>query len=140
MKISEILPYERRSDWQGQLFLNHVPAGFPSPADDLSKTLDLNDLLVRHPDATFFCKAEGDSMILAGIHDGDILIVDRSLTPKHNKVVIAVLNGELTVKRLHKQNGRLILLAENPKYPPIKLKPDMDFQVWGVVTSSIHLL
>lgn len=141
MKILEIIPLERHSNWQGPLFLNHVPAGFPSPADDyLSKALDLNELLVRHPDATFFCKAEGESMIRAGIHDGDILIVDRSLTPKHNKVVVAVLNGELTVKRLHKEKGRLALIAENSKYPPIEVVPDMDFLVWGVVTNVIHPL
>lgn len=118
-----------------------VSAGFPSPADDyIDGKLDLNEYLVKHPAATFFVRAIGESMIGAGIHPGDILIVDRSLEAANNRVIIAVLNGELTVKRFHESGGRLYLLPENDRYEPIALTKDTDFEVWGVVTSVIHPL
>lgn len=119
------------------LFGYTVPAGFPSPADDfIEEYLDLNQLLVQHREATFFARVSGCSMIGAGIYSGDILIVDRSLDPVHGKIVIAVVSGELTVKRLVMHNGRVILRSENPDYPDIPVGDEL--RVWGVVTSVIH--
>lgn len=116
-----------------------VSAGFPSPADDyLEGKLDLNDHLVPHPEATFFVRVSGDSMIKAGIHPNDILIVDRSINPQHGKVIIAVLNGELTVKRLYQKQNQIKLLPENDAYKPIPVSETMDFHIWGVVTNVIH--
>jgi DNA polymerase V len=121
------------------MFLMSVSAGFPSPADDyLESKLDLNDYLVRNPSATFFVRVSGDSMIDAGIYDGDMLLVDRSLTPKDGSVVIAVINGELTVKRLIMQRNKVALHAENKKYDPIEITPEMSFEIWGVVSNVIH--
>lgn len=118
-----------------------VSAGFPSPADDyLEGSLDLNQHLIKHPAATFFVRVAGDSMIDAGIHDGDLLIVDRSLEPADGKVVIAVINGELLVKRVRKVGQRLFLLPENQAYQPIEVREEMDFELWGVVTQVIHSL
>jgi DNA polymerase V len=116
-----------------------VSAGFPSPADDYKeKKLDLNDLLIRQPEATFFAKASGDSMTGAGIFDGDMLIVDRSITAADGKIVIAVVNGELTVKRFKLVGRTAQLHAENPKYSPITLCEGDNVNVWGVVTNVIH--
>ncbi|MBW1645957.1 MAG: translesion error-prone DNA polymerase V autoproteolytic subunit [Deltaproteobacteria bacterium] len=118
-----------------------VSAGFPSPADDyLEGTLDLNQYLIRHPAATFFVRVAGDSMIEAGIHDGDLLLVDRSLEAADGKVVIAVINGELLVKRVRRAGNRLLLLPENPAYEAIEVRQEMDFELWGVVTHVIHAL
>lgn len=102
-----------------------VKAGFPSPADDhIEQRLDLNKHLIKHPAATFFVRASGDSMENALIQNGDILIVDRSVEPIHGKIVIAILNGEFTVKRLWMQAQRLQLLSENDSYPPIFIDKD----------------
>ncbi|QWF71906.1 translesion error-prone DNA polymerase V autoproteolytic subunit [Methylomonas paludis] len=121
------------------LFTGKVAAGFPSPADDyIEKTLDLNDLLVKKPAATFFVRAQGESMLGAGIHPDDILVVDRSLEPVAGKIVICALNGELTVKRLAREQGQWQLKAENPAYADIVLHEDIDMVVWGVVTNVIH--
>ena len=123
------------------IFLGRLPAGFPSPADDyLEGKLDLNRHLIKHPAATFFVRVTGDSMIGAGIHSGDLLVVDRSLEPADKHVVVAVLDGELTVKRLFKQNGVLRLLPENLNYQPIEITPQQAIEIWGVVTSVIHSL
>jgi len=123
------------------LFNCRVSAGFPSPADDyIEQALDLNQLLIQKPAATFFVRAEGDSMIGAGIHNNDILVVDRSLEAVPNKVVICALDGELTVKRLVSKQGRLVLMAENPLYPDIPIHEDIDMTIWGVVTNVIHPL
>ena len=123
------------------LFASPVCAGFPSPADDyVAATLDLNEHLIAHKEATFFVRAKGQSMIGANIHDGDLLVVDRSLNPTHRAVVIAVVDGEFTVKRLHKRAGRIRLLAENPDYAPIDFADGQELQVWGVVTNVIHRL
>ncbi|MCX7679306.1 MAG: translesion error-prone DNA polymerase V autoproteolytic subunit [Spirochaetes bacterium] len=123
------------------LFLAAIPAGFPSPADDyVDRHLDLNELLIRHPAATFFVRVVGDSMIGAGIHSGDILVVDRALPAEHNRVVIAALNGELTVKRLWKKNGKIYLVAENGDFEPIEVTREMQFEIWGVVIHVIHSL
>jgi len=121
------------------LFLQMISAGFPSPADDyIDKCLDLNEYLIKHPSATFFVRVEGDSMINAGIHHGDILIVDRSLEAAHKSIIVAVINGELTVKRMHTINDTLYLLPENDNFETITVREEMDFQVWGVVTHVIH--
>ena len=121
------------------MYLSHVPAGFPSPADDyLGQALDLNDLLIKHPEATFFVRVEGDSMINAGIYHDDILVVDRSIPPSNNKVVIAVVFGELTVKRLLRKQDKIFLIAENPSYEPIEVTSEMEMQIWGVATHVVH--
>jgi DNA polymerase V len=121
------------------LFSCSVSAGFPSPADDhMDCKLDLNEHLIKHPSATFFARASGDSMEGAGIYDGDLLIVDRSLDPINGKIVIAVLNGELTVKRYVAQGDEAFLWPENNKYKPIKITQDSEVLIWGVVTNVIH--
>ncbi len=121
------------------LFVARIPAGFPSPADDyVDKGLDLNELLVRHPAATFFVRVSGDSMTGAGIHSGDVLVVDRAETARDRSIVIAALNGELTVKRLVRKSGRLYLFSENPDYAPLEVGGEMEFEVWGVVVHVIH--
>jgi DNA polymerase V len=121
------------------LFVGKVAAGFPSPADDyIDKNLDLNELLVQKPAATFFVKAQGESMLGAGIHNNDILVVDRSIDPIAGKIVVCALNGELTVKRLAYENSRWQLKAENPNYPDIEIYENLDMVIWGVVTNVIH--
>ena len=121
------------------LFLMPVSAGFPSPADDyLEGKLDLNQHLIKHPEATFFVRVTGDSMIDAGIHSGDLLIVDRALEPSHKSVVVAVINGELTVKRLYTRNGKVCLVPDNAQYPSLPIHEAITFEIWGVVTAVIH--
>lgn len=121
------------------LFASKVEAGFPSPADDSHEVaLDLNQYLVQNPAATFFVRVSGDSMIGAGIQSGDLLVVDRSITPTSNKIIIAVVNGDITVKRFIKRGQSVILQSENPQFAPIHILPDMDFSIWGVVTAVIH--
>jgi DNA polymerase V len=116
-----------------------VAAGFPSPADDyLERNLDLNEFLIRHPVATFFVRVDGDSMIGAGIHHGDILIVDRAVEPIDRKIVIAIVDGQLTVKRLRKADGKILLMPENPDYQPIEIPDETELEIWGVVTTVIH--
>jgi DNA polymerase V len=123
------------------LFTGKVAAGFPSPADDyIEKTLDLNELLVKKPAATFFARAQGESMLGAGIHPNDILVVDRSKDPVPGHIVICALNGELTVKRLAKDGERWQLKAENPAYPDMVIHDDLELVIWGVVTHVIHPL
>lgn len=122
-----------------EIFTEHIPAGFPSPAEDfLEKRLDLNDYLINNRSATFLVRVTGNSMEKAGISDGDILVVDRSAEPTDGKVVLCVLNGEFTVKRISKNKDKLFLVPANDQYPPIEVKPEMDFRIWGVVTYSIH--
>ena len=121
------------------LFLDSVSAGFPSPATDyMENKLDLNEYLVKHPAATFIVKASGPSMIEAGISSGDLLIVDRSIVPKNNNIVIASIFGDLTVKKLHKKGSTLFLLSANNQYPSIEIKEEMECFLWGVVTYVIH--
>lgn len=116
-----------------------ISAGFPSPAGDYKEDkLDLNQYLINHPVSTYFIRVSGDSMKDAGILDGDILIVDRSLAPLNHKIIIAELNGELTVKRLKIDNGRTYLVPENENYKPIFVSPDDNFAVWGVVSGTIR--
>lgn len=121
------------------LFESRVAAGFPSPADDhVEASLDLNQHLIKHPTATFFVRVSGESMVNAGINNNDILIVDRSLEPKHGDIVVAALNGELTVKRLQLKGDKVILQPENPEYPIIEVSKDIEFVIFGVVTSVVH--
>ena len=116
-----------------------VPAGFPSPADDfVEMELNIHDYIVKNKDATFCVKVEGTSMTKADIHSGDILIVDRSLQPEHHNIVLAVIDGEFTVKRLAVNDGNLYLSPENDNFTPIKITEEMDFLVWGVITHIIH--
>lgn len=127
------------TEYHQTLFEAVVPAGFPSPAADYEEgTLDLNKYLIKHPAATFFVRVAGDSMIGAGIHCGDLLIVDRSLEPKDKSVVIAAINGELTVKRIRMRKKKIILEPENENYSAQQITEDTEFEVWGVVTSVIH--
>lgn len=129
-QFSHLLPF----------YTSKVSAGFPSPAeDDLAEKFDLNKYLIKHPNATFLVRANGLSMLNAGIHENDILIVDRSLTPTDGKIVIAAVDGLLTVKRLKKnQDGSIILLAENPDYKSIEIREGNEIYIWGVVTNVIH--
>lgn len=118
-----------------------VAAGFPSPADDdLDRDLDLHELLIAHPAATFYVRLVGDSMTGAGLCSGDILVVDRSIEPQHGQIVIAVLDGELTVKRLHRRDGQVQLRPDNPRYPVIDIGGDQELVIWGVVTGSVRKL
>jgi len=138
MRVTEIYGLDQSTKLELPLFSSRVPAGFPSPGDDyIDQTLDLNEL-VKHPSDTFLVKVEGDSMINAGIHDGDILVVDRALEADNNKVVVANLDGELTVKRLSIKDTTVLLMPDNPKYEPIEIRPLSDFRIMGVVTFVIH--
>ena len=121
------------------LFEGSVPAGFPSPADDaMDLDLNLHDHLVRNPNHTFCIKAIGESMKDAGIQSGDVMIVDKSLEPQNRSIVIAVIDGEFTVKRVNVNERELYLMPENSNFSPIKITQDMNFQIWGVVTFIIH--
>lgn len=115
-----------------------VQCGFPSPADDhAQKRLDLNELLVNQPEATFFMRVRGPSMRDAGIDDGDYVVIDRSITPKHGLVVLAVIDGEFTIKRLFRKGGRVKLQAANPTYSDIELRDGQELTIWGVVTWTL---
>ena len=138
--LSELLPltsspiYIRKIDTK-------TPAGFPSPAQDMAvKQIDIGEILVKHPMSTYYMCVKGNSMMEAGIEDGDHLIVDRSLTARHNNVVIAEINGEVTVKRLYRRNGIIRLKAANPTYPDIAPGPGQEWTIWGVVTHVIKNL
>ena len=121
------------------LYGSKIVAGFPSAADDyIEARLDLNEYLVGHKEASFFLRVKGDSMTGANIHDGSLLIVDRAAEPRHRDIVVAVVNGELTVKRLYKRAGVVKLLAANEAYPEILIKPESELTVWGVVKHVVH--
>tara|TARA_B100002052_G_scaffold168725_1_gene153570 strand:- start:642 stop:1079 length:438 start_codon:yes stop_codon:yes gene_type:complete len=121
------------------LYSNPVSAGFPSPAEDhLDSSLDLNEYLIKHPSATFYIYAKGHSMNDVGIYDGDVMIVDRALEAKSKDIIIAVINGEFTVKRIYIKNNSIYLVPENKTFKSILVEDDMDFQIWGVVTHTIH--
>ena len=121
------------------LLNDSVSAGFPSPADDYTEeNIDLNEHLISNPFSTFFLRVKGDSMINAGIKDKDLIIVDKSLIAKPGNIVIAMIDGEFTIKRLSIKNDELYLKAENHNYPNFKLKNHIDVQIWGVVIYSIH--
>ena len=118
-----------------------IPAGFPSPADDYMEVgIDLNEELIQHPSSTFFLRVSGDSMTAAGIHNGDLLVVDRSLHPRPGRIVVAVLDGAFTLKRLMRDQRGLVLEAANPTYPTLELRHCTEVQIWGVAVHVIHPL
>jgi DNA polymerase V len=120
-------------------YQSNVSAGFPSPAEDFMELdLNLQEYLVQHPSATFCVKVTGDSMQNAGIFSGDVMVVDRALEPQNKTIVLAVLDGEFTVKRIHKKGDLLFLNPENDNFKPIEITQEMNFKVWGVVTHIIH--
>ena len=141
MHIDAVYAPDLSTRYKLPVFLGRLPAGFPSPADDyLEGKLDLNRHLIKHPAATFFVRVSGDSMLGAGIHTGDLLVVDRSLEAVDGNVIVAALDGELTVKRLSKRGTAVCLLPENRNYQPIEVQPQQEFEIWGVVTNVIHAL
>jgi len=138
LKVTEIYELDQSTNLELPFFTTRISAGFPSPADDhIDQKLDLNSL-IKHPSDTFLVKVEGDSMINAGIQDGDILVVDKAIEPLNNKIVVANINGELTVKRLKIVGTKVYLLAENPNYKSIEINTILDFTIRGVVTFVIH--
>lgn len=121
------------------LFLCSIPAGFPSPAsEDIEDGLDLNDYLVRHKAASFLFRVQGHSMRDAGIVDGDKVVVDRAIEPQHKQIVIAVVNGEYTIKRLYRKAGRIELHADNPAFKPICFRTESQLEIWGVVVGVVR--
>lgn len=139
MKIIEIFTSAPHMSQSLPLYSSRPAAGFPAPGDDVvERSLDLNDLLISHPDATFFVRVEGDSMEGAGIFSGDVLVVDRSLTPRSGDVVVAAVFGELVVKRFFQVAARSELRSEHPAYEPIVLHEAEDCFLWGVVVGSVR--
>ena len=136
-----LLPADNPDPASIPLYSHRIPAGFPSPADDyIDQRISLDQHLIPHRESTFFVRAVGNSMIDAGIFDGDLLVVDKSIEPVHGHIVIAVIDGELTVKRLVQQNGETILRPANARFKDIVLKEGQELIVWGVVTSTIKTL
>ena len=115
-----------------------ISAGFPSPADDfIELSIDLNKELIKNKDTTFFAKVKGHSMKNAGINDGDLLVIDKSLEPQNNRIAVCQIDGEFTVKRIKIEKDIVWLIAENEDYQPIKVTPENDFMIWGIVINSI---
>ena len=134
----EVFKLDASKKYSSPLVLDCVQAGFPSPADDhIDLKLDLNEHLIDHPAATFFVRAAGDSMTNAGINEGDLLIVDRSKEAKNNDIVVAVLMGEFTLKRIIMKEDKYFLKPENSKYKIFEITDETDFTIWGVVTYTI---
>lgn len=135
----EILPLAEQTPLQSFPLMSHsVRAGFPSPADDyVEKRIDLNEELIQHREATFFLRVRGHSMVGAGIDDGDELIVDRAIKPEHGRIVVAAVDGELTVKRFFQRGGVVKLVAESPEFSDIEFKDGQEMVIWGVVTKVI---
>ena len=118
-----------------------ISAGFPSPADDFKEIrISLDSELVKNKEATFYAKVSGDSMVGAGLDDGDLLVIDRSLNPENGKIAVCVLDGEFTVKRIKKEKSKLYLIPENKKYKPIELKEENELIIWGIVEYVIKKL
>lgn len=133
-KILKIFRPETDSPARIPLVESPVHAGFPSPAEDfLEGSLDLNSLVIKHPEATFFARVEGDSMMGEGIVEGDILVVDKAVEPYDGCLAVAFIDGEFTLKRVRIEPGRIRLVPANPNYPAIEISPDEEFSVWGVV-------
>jgi DNA polymerase V len=141
IKATEIRACAVGAAQRSPLIQDLIQAGFPSPAEGLpTDSLDLNEYLTRNQPGTFLMRVAGESMVLAGIFDGDLLVVDRSAEASSGDVVVAVLDGEFTVKRLFVDGARCELRAENPRYAPIRLNAEETLQVWGVVRHVIHSL
>ena len=139
MIVGQPIPFEARTKLRIPLASANVPAGFPSPAEDhMENSLDLNEHLVSNPAATFFVRVRGTSMRAPVSQGGDILVVDRSITPGNGQIVIAMLDGDFTVKRLRKRGNRIFLEAENADFAPIEISESQELTVWGVVTFVIH--
>lgn len=139
MSLSTPVPFEKRTSLNLPLVSASVEAGFPSPADDhLERGIDLNEELIRNPAATFLVRVKGESMRDAGIHSGDTLIVDKSVTPSNRQIVVAMIDGEFTVKRFRKVNGRVFLEAANDSFSPIEVGENQELTIWGSVTYIIH--
>jgi len=139
MEIEPPVPFEKRASLRLPLVSASVEAGFPSPADDhLERGIDLNEELIRNPAATFLVRVKGDSMRDAGIHSGDVLIVDKSLVPTDRKIVVAMIDGNFTVKRFRKRGGQVFLEAENPEFPPLEVTEGQELSIFGVVSYIIH--
>jgi DNA polymerase V len=137
--VDDIYNYIESDGNKFPLYLTSVSAGVPAPSDDyVDKMLSLDDHCIKNAPATFFLNVIGDSMIEAGIFAGDLMVVDRSIEARHGKIVIAAVDGELTVKRLHISSKEIMLLPENSKYKPIKIENRSELHIWGVVTSVIH--
>lgn len=132
--------FTKHTQYRLSLFSSLIAAGFPSPAQDyVEQTLDLNELCIKHPAATFFVKVQGDSMIDAGIFSGDILVVDRSLQPAHGDIVVAAVNGEFTVKQLQLRPV-VQLLPRNALFSPIAINDESELNIFGVVTNVVKKL
>ncbi|HWP91548.1 MAG TPA: translesion error-prone DNA polymerase V autoproteolytic subunit [Thermodesulfobacteriota bacterium] len=139
MTVTEMYRLKSEVKLNLPLFLVRPPAGFPSPADDyIEERIDLNKKLVKHPEATYLVRVMGNSMVEARIDDGDFLLVDRAIEAKTNDIILAVLNGDFTVKRLVKKADRWYLVSANPKYLPIEISSEADFEIWGKVTYIFH--
>jgi len=139
LKVKAIYPVSTDEELELLVFYPKIQAGFPSPADDyLTEKLDLNKYLIKNKATTYCVRVEGDSMTGAGIYSGDILIVDRSIQPRENLIVIAILDGELTVKWLKRKNGKLYLCPDNTDFTPLHISEESDFKIWGVVIHCIH--
>lgn len=137
--VGDVMQFVAHRGYKLPLYSSKVQAGIPSPADEhMEARVDLNAELVKNPADTFLVKVTGDSMIDVGIRENDLLIVDRSLEPAHGKIVIAAIDGQLTVKRLSHKNQKGYLLSENVNYPPIEIYDGSNFCIWGVVTRVIH--
>ena len=139
MSLSTPIPLETRTSIRLPLVSASVEAGFPSPADDhLERGIDLNEELISHPAASFLLRVNGESMRDANIHTGDVLIVDKSLVPVDRKIVVAMIDGNFTVKRFRKRGDRVFLEAENPEFNPIEVTDGQELTIVGVVTYIIH--
>ena len=139
-KLNFFKPQEEKN--LGQWLMEQgISAGFPSPADDFKEIrISLDRELVKNSDATFYAKVSGDSMINAGLSDGDLIVIDRSLNPEHNKIAVCFIDGDFTVKRIIKKEGDLYLKPENKNYKPIKIDVENQLQIWGIVTYVIKSL
>ncbi len=141
LKVDQVVHLIWRTKVDTPLLLCRMPAGFPSPAEDfLDKRLDLNEYLIKNPPATFLVRVCGQSMKDAGIFDGDMLVVDKSLQPVSGSVVVAILHGEFTVKSLKIQGIKTYLVPANNQYQAIEVTPEMDCEIWGVANSVIRKL
>jgi len=139
--VERILEYAHSGGFKIPLYGGKVAAGCPAPTDDyIEDQIDLAEHLIHNPTATFFVRVTGFSMVNAAIHPDDILIVDRSMEAQHGKIVIAAVEGELTVKRLYKKSGLVRLMPENDDFEPIDIAPEETLHIWGVVTNVIHSL
>ena len=136
-KITFFVP-DFESAVQTTFISSEIKAGFPSPADDFEESkVSLDHLLIKNKEATFYAKASGNSMTGAGIDDGDILVIDRSLEPRNNAVAVCFIDGEFTVKRIKKTDEAVFLMPENSNYAPIQIAPHNEFIIWGIVTYVI---